>query len=140
MATKQMWLVKQEPEDYSWDDFVKDGSAAWTGVRNYQARNNLRSMKRGDSVLFYHSGKQRQIVGVASVVKAAYPDPTTGEGDWVSVDIKPVKSLNQPVSLAAIKSDPALKDLLLVKNSRLSVMPILEGDFQRILRMAATTL
>src|SRR5215472_17658636 len=99
----QYWLVKQEPEDYSWADLVKDGRTAWTGVRNFQARNNLRAMKKGDRVLFYHSVSEKQVVGIARVEKEAYPDPTASEGDWVCVDLVPVNALRKPVSLDIIK-------------------------------------
>src|ERR1700741_2989410 len=102
---KNYWLVKQEPEAYSWDTFVKDGKTAWTGVRNFQARNNLRAMKKGDAVLYYHSGEEKQIVGLARVEKEAYRDPTADEGDWVAVDLAAIKGLAAPVSLATIKSD-----------------------------------
>lgn len=130
------WLVKQEPEDYSWSQFVRDGRAAWTGVRNFQARNNLRAMKAGDRVFYYHSGEERQIVGLARVVRAAYADPTAKEGDWAAVDLAPVAPLARAVTLQEIKADPALKSLLLVRNSRLSVMPISENGFARILELA----
>lgn len=135
MATNY-WLVKQEPEDYSWAAFVKDGRAAWTGVRNFQARNNLRAMKRGDRVLYYHSGEQRQVVGLARVAKAAYPDPTATEGDWCCVDLVPVKPLGQPVTLEAIRADRALDELPLLRQSRLSVMPLTEAQFKRLLELA----
>src|SRR5436309_16136750 len=118
------WLVKQEPEAYSWDTFVKAGEAAWTGVRNSQARNNLRSMKKGDLVFFYHSVSEKQVVGVARVEKENYPDPSATEGDWVAVDLVPVKTLQQPVSLEAIKLDKALREIPLVRQSRLSVIPL----------------
>lgn len=131
------WLVKQEPEDYSWDDLVRDGSTQWTGVRNFQARNNLRQMKAGDAVLFYHSGKEKSVVGVASVSKAAYPDPTATEAGWIAVDIKPLRKLANPVSLADIKANAKLSDLLLVRQSRLSVMPVREAEFESILGMGA---
>jgi predicted RNA-binding protein with PUA-like domain len=131
------WLVKQEPEGYSWDDLVRDGSTEWTGVRNFQARNNLRQMKAGDEVLFYHSGKEKSVVGIARVSKAAYPDPTTKEEGWIAVDIKPVKKLKNSVSLADIKANPKLRDLLLVRQSRLSVMPIGASEFKEIVRMGA---
>ena len=98
-------MVKQEPETYSWSDFANDGRTDWTGVRNYQARNNLREMKTGDRVLFYHSGKEKAVVGLAEVVKGAYADPTASEGEWVAVDLKPVKALKNPVPLAAIRYD-----------------------------------
>src|SRR5580704_2735327 len=115
------WLVKQEPESYSFSDLVKDGRTAWTGVRNFQARNNLRAMKKDDPVLFYHSVSEKQIVGLARVAREAYPDPTAEEGDWVCVDLVPAKTLPRPVPLEAIKRDSAVKDMPLVKNSRLSV-------------------
>jgi predicted RNA-binding protein with PUA-like domain len=135
---KNCWLVKQEPETYSWADFVKEGNAAWTGIRNFQARNNLRAMKKGDDVLFYHSGESKEVVGVARVGKPAYPDPTATEGDWSGVDLVPIKALNKPVALGAIKADAALKEILLVRNSRLSVMPLTETQFNRILELGAT--
>jgi predicted RNA-binding protein with PUA-like domain len=138
MAKKNAWLVKQEPEDYSWSDFVKEGATEWTGVRNFQARNSLRAMKRGDTVLFYHSGKEKQVVGLARVSRPASPDPTADEGDWVSVELKPIKPLRELVMLSAIKADSALKELLLVRQSRLSVMPLSEAQLQRILQLAGT--
>src|SRR4051812_5149368 len=112
------WLVKQEPEAYSWDNFVKDGKTAWTGVRNFQARNNLRAMKRGDTVLFYHSVTDKQVVGIARVEKEAYTDPSAEEGDWSCVDLVPVKALKRPVTLEQIKTDKSLKEIPLVKQSR----------------------
>jgi predicted RNA-binding protein with PUA-like domain len=133
---KGRWLVKQEPEDYSWDDLVRDGSTQWTGVRNFQARNNLRQMNVGDEVFFYHSGKEKSVVGIARVSKAAYPDPTTKEEGWIAVDIKPVKKLKNSVSLADIKANTKLRDLLLVRQARLSVMPVAEGEFEEILQMS----
>lgn len=133
--SKGRWLVKQEPEDYSWDDLARDGSTQWTGVRNFQARNNLRQMKVGDDVLFYHSGKEKSVVGIASVSKAPYPDPTAKEEGWIAVDIKPGKRLAKPVSLADIKANAKLNDLLLVRQSRLSVMPVGENEFEEIVRM-----
>ena len=132
------WLVKQEPESYSWTDFVRDGRAAWTGVRNFQARNNLRAMKRGDPVLFYHTGDERQVVGLARVERDAYADPTADEGDWSCVDLAPVKPLLKPVSLAVIKADKLLATMPLVKNSRLSVTPLSEEQFTRLLAVAET--
>ncbi len=131
------WLVKQEPESYSWADFVKEGRAEWTGVRNFQARNNLRGMKKGDAVLYYHSGAEKRIVGIACVSVAPYPDPTAKEGDWVAVTLVPVKPLLKPVTLAAVKSDAAVKEIHLVKNSRLSVMPLTKAQFGHLLEMAA---
>ena len=137
---KNHWLVKQEPETYSWADFVKEGKAAWTGVRNYQARNNLRAMKKGDAVLFYHSGEGKEVVGIARVGKEAYPDPTATEGDWSGVDLVPMKPLKKPVALGVIKADNALKDILLIRNSRLSVMPLTQAQFNRILELGETLL
>jgi len=130
------WIVKQEPEDYSFADFQKDGKTAWTGVRNFQARNNLRAMKHGDKVFYYHSGEEKAIVGVARVEKAAYPDPTADEGDWVAVDLKAEKPLAKPVTLQSIKADSLLKDIQLARNSRLSVSPITEIEFSRIVKLA----
>jgi predicted RNA-binding protein with PUA-like domain len=132
------WLVKQEPEDYSWADLVKDRQTAWTGVRNFQARNNLRAMKEGDPVLFYHSGSGKEIVGVARVARAAYPDPTASDGDWNCVDLAPVKALKRPLPLGEIKADPVLKEMALVKQSRLSVMPVTPEQFARILKLGAS--
>ena len=133
------WIVKQEPESYSWAAFVKDGATVWTGVRNYQARNNLRAMKRGDLVLYYHSGAEKQAVGIARVNKSAYADPTASEGDWSCVDLAPVMALQRPISLGAIKADKLLKEILLARNSRLSVSPLTEKQFQRLLTLAETT-
>ena len=130
------WLVKQEPEDYSWQTFVKEGRVVWTGVRNFSARNNLRAMKKGDQVLFYHSVSEKQIVGIAKVDKEAYPDPTATEGDWASVDLVPFKALPQPVQLAAIKADKMLRNMKLVKISRLSVSQVQPEEFERVLELA----
>ena len=135
----QYWLVKQEPEAYSWATFAKEGRTAWTGVRNFQARNNLRQMKKGDLVLFYHSVSEKQVVGLARVAREAYPDPTATEGDWSCVDLVPAKALNQPVGLDAIKADAKLKDLPLLKHSRLSVRPLAQPAFERLLELGRTT-
>jgi predicted RNA-binding protein with PUA-like domain len=135
---KNYWVVKSEPEAYSWSDFVKDGKAAWTGVRNYQSRNNLRAMKQGDPVLFYHSVKEKQVVGLARVSKEFYPDPTATEGDWSAVEIAPVKAVAKPVTLETIKADKVLKEILLVRNSRLSVAPLNEKQFEQLLKLAET--
>ena len=132
------WLVKQEPEDYSFETLVKDRHTTWTGVRNFQARNFLRGMERGDQVLFYHSGKAKSVVGLARVRREAFPDPTADEEGWVAVEIEPVKALSESVPLATIKADPALKQLLLVRQSRLSVMPVEPKEFKRILELAKT--
>ena len=126
------WMVKQEPETYSWSDFLSDGRTDWTGVRNYQARNNLREMKTGDRVLFYHSGKEKAVVGLAEVAKAAYADPTAAEGEWVAVDLKPVKALKNPVPLAAIRYDKRLSQLPLIRQSQLSVMSLTKDEFDII--------
>jgi len=128
------WLVKSEPETYAWETFVKEGATAWTGVRNYQARNNLRAMKTGEQVLFYHSGDGKEVVGLAKVTQAAYPDPTAKEGDWSCVELAPVRALKDPVSLASIKADKTLKQMTLVQNSRLSVQPVTREQFERLMR------
>src|SRR5687767_4712973 len=112
---RQYWVVKQEPDSYAWATFLKEGRTAWTGVRNFQARNNLRAMKKGDLVFYYHSGKEKQIVGVARVATEGYPDPTDVTQDWVAVDLVPVKTVSCPVGLAAIKTDPVLKTMLLAR-------------------------
>jgi predicted RNA-binding protein with PUA-like domain len=132
----QYWLVKQEPTAYSWDQFVVDGKTDWTGVRNFQARNNLRSMKSGDQVLFYHSVNGKAVVGVAVVSREAFPDPTATSGDWSAVEIKPVRPVNPPVTLEQIKSDPALAQIPLLRQSRLSVMAISAQEFDGVLRLA----
>lgn len=132
------WLVKQEPEAYSWSDFVKDGRTAWTGVRNFQARNNLRAMKKGDLVFYYHSVSEKQVVGLARVVKEAYPDATAEEGDWSCVDLAPVKALKKSVTLEEIKTDKVLKQIPLVKQSRLSVTPLSKPEFDQLLKLAET--
>ncbi len=125
------WLVKSEPVKYSWDDFVRDGSTYWDGVRNAQARNNLLDMKVGDRVLYYHSNEGKEVVGIAEVTKTAYPDPTTDDERWVVVDLAPVKPLSRPVTLAEIKADAEFAKILLVTHSRLSVMPIPKPAFDR---------
>jgi len=130
------WLVKQEPESYPFSKLVSDKQTAWTGVRNFQARNNLRAMKKGDTLLYYHSVTEKSAVGIAKVVKEAYPDPTAKEGDWVCVDVAAEKELKRPVSLDEIKKEPALKDMVLVKNSRLSVQPLTASEFKAILKMS----
>ena len=129
---KNFWLVKQEPSSYSWSDFVVEGKTSWTGVRNFAARNNLRKMQKGDEVFFYHSGDEKAVVGIAKVVRIAYPDTTADEGDWSTVDLAPVKPVAKPVTLREIKSNPRLKGILLVRQSRLSVMPLPEPEFREI--------
>lgn len=130
-------MVKQEPETYSWSDFVKDGKTDWTGVRNYQARNNLREMKTGERVLFYHSGKEKAVVGLAEVIKAAYTDPTADDEQWVAVDLKPIKPLATPVQLAAIRYDKRLSQLPLIRQSQLSVMPLTRDEFEVIVGLGS---
>jgi len=129
--------VKQEPSSYSWSDFVADGETSWTGVRNFAARNNLRKMQKGDEVFFYHSGDEKAVVGIAKVTRTAYADPTAKEGDWSTVDIAAVKALRRPVTLREIKDNPRLKRIPLVRQARLSVMPLAESDFQEIVKMAS---
>src|SRR5712671_5579272 len=131
------WLVKQEPETYSWDDLVRDGRTDWTGVRNFQARNNLRQMKVGDRVLFYHSGSGKCVIAIAEVAKAAYPDPTADDPQWVAVDLKPLKPLNEAVPLASIRYHARLGNLPLIRQSQLSVMPLTKEEFETILAMGA---
>jgi predicted RNA-binding protein with PUA-like domain len=133
---KSYWLVKQEPSDYSWSDFVGDGGTSWTGVRNFAARNNLRCMSKSDHVLFYHSGEDKAVVGIAKVTRTAYKDPTAKEEDWSAVDLAPVKKLPRPVTLAEIKAKSQLKNIALVRQSRLSVMPLTAKDFDFIVKMA----
>jgi predicted RNA-binding protein with PUA-like domain len=128
------WLVKSEPGTYSWDDLVKDGWTYWDGVRNYQARNNLREMKKGDRLLYYHSNIGLEVVGIAKVIKEHYQDPTTSDERWVVVDIEAVGPLKTPVKLSDIKSDPRLKNMPLIKHSRLSVMPVTKKEFDLILK------
>ena len=132
---KNFWLVKQEPSSYSWSDFVAEGQTSWTGVRNYAARNNLRRMEKNDEVLFYHSGDDKGVVGTAKVTRTAYPDPTAKEGDWSTVDLAAVKPLGRPVTLREIKSNSRLKGIPLIRQSRLSVMPLAESEFREIVNM-----
>ena len=145
---KSFWLVKQEPSDYSWSDFVADDGTSWTGVRNFAARNNLRRMSKGDQVLFYHSGDApspkataaqvtKAVIGIAKVTRTAYPDTTAKEGEWSAVDLAPIKALSKPVTLAEIKAKPQLKNIALVRQSRLSVMPLGAKEFDLIVRMAS---
>ncbi len=135
---KNYWLVKQEPEDYSWADFVKDGKTTWTGVRNFAARNHLRGMKSGDLVFYYHSGEQKAVVGIARVTREAFADPTAREGDWSAVELAPIKPLAVPVTLAGIKADKVLKEMQLVRQSRLSVSPLSEEQFKQMLKLGDT--
>ena len=133
--TTQYWLVKSEPDAYSWDEFVRDGRTAWTGVRNYAARLNLRAMQVGDEVLYYHSNVGKNIVGIAKVTKTAFPDTTADEDGWVAVELVPVAPLKNPVSLEQIKNTPALKDIALIRQSRLSVMPLKPAEFALIKKL-----
>jgi predicted RNA-binding protein with PUA-like domain len=135
---KGFWLVKQEPSSYSWSDFVADGETSWTGVRNFAARNNLRTMQRDDELLFYHTGDEKSVVGIAKVLQTSYPDPTAKEGDWSTVDIAPVTPLSRPVTLREIRGNPRLKSIALVRQARLSVMPLSEAEFREIVTMATT--
>jgi predicted RNA-binding protein with PUA-like domain len=129
------WMVKQEPDAYSWDDLVAEGRTDWTGVRNYQARNNLRDMKKGDKVLFYHSNIGKEVVGIAKVTKTAFQDPTTDDERWLAVELTPVKKLKKPVGLAAMKANLALANLGLIKQSQLSVIAVTKDEFEEILSM-----
>ncbi len=130
------WLLKSEPDAYSWDDLVRQKRGVWDGVRNFQARNNLRAMKVGDLALFYHSVSERRVVGVARVVREAYPDPTAKDGDWSVVEVAPHQVLAFPVTLDAIKADPLLREMAIVRQSRLSVAPVTKQQFDRVLALA----
>jgi len=129
------WLVKSEPDTWSWDQHAKKGADAWTGVRNFQAKAHLKAMKKGDQVFFYHSGEGKEIVGVSEVVKEAYKDTTAKEGDWICVDLKAIEPLKTPVTLAAIKADRKFADMVLVKNSRLSVQPVTAAEWSAIRKL-----
>jgi predicted RNA-binding protein with PUA-like domain len=135
---RSYWLVKSEPSTYSWDDLARDGSTRWDGVRNAQARNNLAAMRKGDLVLYYHSGQGKDVVGIARVSAEAYPDPGSDDERWLVVDLEPVKPLAAPVALARIKADPRLAGIPLVTQSRLSVMPLPRDAFERILELGGT--
>jgi predicted RNA-binding protein with PUA-like domain len=132
--SRKHWMVKQEPDTYSWNDLEKEGQTDWTGVRNFQARNYLREMKAGDGVLFYHSGKEKAVVGVAEVVREPYADPTAKEGDWVAVDIKAVGKLREPMTLGTMRAEEALQSIPLLKQSQLSVMPVSKQEFDYIVK------
>jgi predicted RNA-binding protein with PUA-like domain len=129
------WLVKQEPDAYSWDQFVRDKGTSWTGVRNFQARNNLRAMKKGDEVFYYHSVTGKSVVGTARVVREAYADPTAEDGDWSCVDLIPRQAFPTPVTLEEIKAEPALRDIALLRQSRLSVMPLTSAEAEVLCRL-----
>ncbi len=130
--------MKSEPGAYSWDDLVRDGQTYWDGVRNYESRNNMRAMAVGDIVLYYHSGKGPAVVGIAEVVREHYQDPTTEDIRWSVVDIKPIRPLHRPVTLAEIKRDPKLSEMQLVRRSRLSVTPVAAGEFLAVLELSET--
>jgi predicted RNA-binding protein with PUA-like domain len=130
------WLVKSEPSVYSWDSFVKEGETFWSGVRNYEARNNLRAMKKGEKVLYYHSNEGKEIVGLAQVSKESYQDPTTDDANWVVVNLKPVKALKKTVTLATLKADPRMGQLALVRKGRISVTPVTDQEFKDIMELA----
>jgi predicted RNA-binding protein with PUA-like domain len=132
------WLVKQEPTAYSWDQFVKDGKTDWTGVRNFQARNNLRAMKLGDPVFYYHSVNGKAVVGIAKVTREAFQDPTAAEGDWSAVELTPVKPVVPPVKLEEIKHEPRLSNMQLLRHSRLSVQQLTKDEFETILELTET--
>lgn len=129
------WLVKSDPTSYSWEMFLKDKKTVWDGVRNYQARNNLAAMNIGDKVLFYHSDEGKCVLGISQVIKSAFPEPDDNEGKWLAVEIKVVKSLKKPVTLEQIKKTKRLKDIALLKQSRLSVMPIKDEEYQIIMKL-----
>lgn len=131
------WLVKQEPVSFSFDAFAKEKTTAWTGVRNYQARNFLRSMQKADDVLYYHSGDEKQVVGFAKVSKTAFPDPTADDAAWVAVELTAGRKLKKPVTLAQVKADPKLANTLLVRNARISVMSLTKAEFDAIVKMGS---
>ena len=135
---KSFWIIKQEPSQYNWKQFEKDRETYWDGVRNYQARNNLKKMKKGDNLLFYHSVIGKEIVGIAEVTREAYPDPTTDDERWVVVDLKPIKPFKVPVTLEEIKAHKELSEIALIKQARLSVMPITKKEFQVLLNLGKT--
>ena len=134
------WIIKSEPFKYPWSTFLSDGGTAWDGVRSYEARNNLRAMKVGDLALFYHSNEGKEVVGIARVARAAYPDPTATDGDWSVVDVAPVRALARPVTLAAIKRAAPLAEMALLRQSRLSVAPVRADEFAHVLKLGATRL
>ena len=139
ILTMAYWLVKSEPSVYSWEQFVKDKQTFWSGVRNYAARIHLRAMKKGDEVFYYHSNEGMEIVGIAKVIKEHYQDPTIEDANWVAVDLKPVKKLKKPVTLAQIKGEKLLSDMALVKLGRLSVQPVTDKEWKKVLEMSGDT-
>jgi predicted RNA-binding protein with PUA-like domain len=137
---RRYWLIKSEPFKYAWEELVADGSTCWDGVRNHEARNNLGEMKLGDLCLYYHSSKGKEVVGVARVCRESYPDPTAEDPRWLVVDVEPVVSVGRPVTLQEIKSEPALRNINLIRRSRLSVVPIERAEFDLILKLGETKL
>jgi predicted RNA-binding protein with PUA-like domain len=135
---RSYWLVKSEPFKYSWDELVRDGRTYWDGVRNYEARNNLAAMKKGDLALYYHSNEGKEVVGIVEIVRESYPDPTSDDERWVVVDVEPRAPFTQPVSLATIKADAELEEIALVKRSRLSVVPLTAKEFRRVAKLGRT--
>jgi predicted RNA-binding protein with PUA-like domain len=131
------WLLKTEPETYSWDDLLKQKVGTWDGVRNYAARNNLRAMKKGDLAFFYHSGETRDIVGIVKIVAEAFPDPTAREGDWSAVKVSPVQKLKTPITLQMIKKDAVLSQMSIVKRGRLSVSPVAKKEYEKIIKFGS---
>ncbi|HEV2096281.1 MAG TPA: EVE domain-containing protein [Chthoniobacterales bacterium] len=132
---KQFWLVKQEPSAYSWDDFKRDGRTSWTGVRNFAARNNLRAMRKGDEVFYYHRVTGKAVMGIATVARTAYTDPTAAEGDWSAIDLVPKSALAKPVTLDRVKDEPRLRNTALVRRARLSVQPLTAAEFRLIVAL-----
>lgn len=137
---RRYWLLKSEPFQYAWEELVRDGATCWDGVRNAQAHNNLKAMQKGDLALFYHSNEGKEVVGVARVTRESYPDPTSDDERWVVVDVEPVVALEEPVGLQRIKAEPALGEIALVRQSRLSVVPLSREEFQRVLELGRTRL
>ena len=134
------WLVKSEPSVYSWDQFVKDKQTFWSGVRNYAARINLRAMQKGDEVLYYHSNEGVEIIGIAKVIKESYQDPTTDDERWVAIDLKPIRKLKKPVTLAQVKADKRLENMALVRLGRLSVQPVTDEEWNVVMKLAGEKL
>jgi predicted RNA-binding protein with PUA-like domain len=134
------WLVKSEPDVYSWEQFIREGKTCWSGVKNYAARLHLNAMQLGDPVMYYHSNKGLEVVGIARVIKTAYPDPTTNDERWVAVDLEPFIQLKKPVPLSDIKKEPVLKNIALVRIGRLSVMPLTKPEYNTLLKMSGTTI
>lgn len=133
------WLIKTEPGTYAWRDLCRDGKTSWDGVRNFQARNNIRAMRPGDRALFYHSVSEKRILGVVRIVAEPYPDPTARDGDWSAIDVEPESAFQRPVTLAEIKSERTLRSMALLKQSRLSVQPVKKSEFDRIVALGGTS-